>query len=299
MKPSARGPDNAWKCQQCLLAGTKLWRLVSTVPKQRRERLISLLSERPWATRQAGARGMLGDFQARRKTTLAALKQADALIAPTAYARRILEAGGAPHGSIAVMPCGGSWDWTKDLYQTESSQLRIGFLGNVIPTKGVHLLIVAYQSLRAAGLPMQLQIWGDVSLAPEYYRTLRENAPSEVVWGGHYDRNDLARILSGLDVVVVPSIWHETQGIVIQEAFAAGLPAIVSADTSLTESVLPGESGLWFEQGSSEDLARQIRRLLDEPDLLDHLRAGIPVVRNIEEDVTYLRRIYARLAHPL
>jgi hypothetical protein len=46
-------------------------------------------------------------------------------------------------------------------------------------------------------------------------------------------------------------------------------------------------------------LARQFRRLLDEPGLLDHLRAGIPPVRSIEEDITFVRRIYARLTHLL
>jgi glycosyltransferase involved in cell wall biosynthesis len=294
------GPDSAWKCQRCLLGGTKLWRLTSIiVPPQFREQFYALLARSSCLTRRKGIRGMLGDLRARRRITMAALQKADVLIAPTAYARRILEAGGAPRGRIAVMPYGGSWGWTKELHRTRSSQLRIGFLGNVIPIKGVHLLIEAYQSLRAADLPVQLQIWGDVSLAPEYYRTLRQNAPPEVVWGGHYDRNDLVRFLCGLDVIVVPSIWHETQGIVIQEAFAAGLPVIVRADTSLTETVIPGENGLWFQQGSAEDLARQIRRLLDEPGLLDHLRAGIPPVRSIEEDITFVRRIYARLTHLL
>ena len=96
---------------------------------------------------------------------------------------------------------------------------------------------------------------------------------------------------------MVPSICHETQGIVIQEAFAAGVPALVSEGTSLTESVVPGENGLYFRRGSARDLERQIRRLLDDPALLPRLRAGIPAVRTIEEDVEYFCGLYGALVN--
>jgi glycosyltransferase involved in cell wall biosynthesis len=291
------GPESPWKCQQCLLQGTQLWRLTSgVVPRPVRQRFFRLLARSSWATRQRSARGMLGDLQARRQTTMAALEAADALVTPTTYARRILEAGGAPPGRILVMPYGSTWAWTKDLRRTEASHLRVGFLGNLFPFKGAHLLVAAYKSLRAAGFPLELQIWGDGSVAPDYYETLRRGAPDEIVWGGLYSRADLARILGGLDVIVVPALLHETQGIVIQEAFAARLPVIVSAGTSLTESITPEVNGLLFQQGSSQDLARQLRRLLDEPALLERLRAAVPPVRSIEEDVRELGGIYCRLA---
>jgi glycosyltransferase involved in cell wall biosynthesis len=287
------GPDSPWKCQQCLLAETKLWRLTAKIlPQLYLQRFYTLIARSSWITRQKGVRGMLGHLERRRRITLAALDAADALITPTAYARRVLESGGAPSGRISVMPYGGTWNWREGLRRTESSRLRIGFLGNVLPTKGVHILVEAYKSLRDATLPADLQIWGDASLSPDYARSLQEDAPEEVLWGGRYSRGDLAHILSQLDVIVVPSIWHETQGIVIQEAFAAGLPVIVSAGTSLTESVVPEKSGLYFDQGSAEDLARQLRRLLDEPPLLQQLRAGVPEVRPMGDDVRELCSIY-------
>lgn len=287
------GPDSPWKCQQCVLAGAKPWRFISSViPPTYQEGFISRLSRLSPATRLNGFRGMLGDSQARRRSTLAALEAADTLITPTIYARRILETAGVPESRITVMPYGSSWTWIERLHRTEASQLRIGFLGNVLPIKGVHVLITAYRTLYSADLPVTLQIWGDTSLAPDYYHALRQEASRDVVWGGRYTRADLADILSNLDVIVVPSVWHETQGLVIQEAFAAGLPVVVSAGTSLTESVTPDKNGLYFEQGSADDLARQLRRLVDEPDLLPHLRSGIPPVRAIAEDVRQLLETY-------
>lgn len=292
------GPDSAWKCQKCLLAGSKLWGILSkVVPEPYQERVCKLMTKASWITRQRGVRGLLGDLEARRSVTKTALEVADALITPTAYARAILEAGGAPgNGRIEVMRCGGTWTWAKDLRRTEASHLRIGFLGNVMRTKGVHVLVEAYRLLRDAALPVELQVWGDTSHDPDYQQSLRRKAP-EALWGGRYARSNLAHILSGLDVIVVPSVWHETQGIVIQEAFAAGLPAIVSADTSLTESVTHEGNGLYFEQGSAEDLARQIQRLMDDPALLLRLREGIPAVRGIEEDLQQLLHSYRTLVH--
>jgi glycosyltransferase involved in cell wall biosynthesis len=161
-------------------------------------------------------------------------------------------------------------------------------------TKGVHVLVDAYQLLRESDLPLELQVWGNTDYAPDYYESLRRRAP-EVEWGGRYRPSELARILSGLDVIVVPSVWHETQGIVIQEAFAAGLPVIVSAGTSLTESVSPERNGLYFQQGSAEDLALQMRRLIDDPTLLPRLQEGVPVVRNIEQDVRHMLGVYCTL----
>ncbi len=227
--------------------------------------------------------------------TLAALEQADALITPTHYARHILEANGVPRDRIQVMPYGGSWGWIDAIHRTEADHLRVGFLGNVIPTKGVHVLIEAYKRLRDGGAPVELQIWGDISLEPDYYQRLRRDAPEDVLWGGRYQSSDLARILSQLDVIVVPSVWHETQGIVIQEAFAAGLPVLVSDNTSLVESVVHGKNGLHFQQGAAADLAFQIRRLLDESALLPTLQAGIPPVRDIQEDVRFISHIYRSL----
>jgi glycosyltransferase involved in cell wall biosynthesis len=290
------GPESAWKCQKCLLAQTKAWRLASRfMAESTRKATFGALAKRPWATRQRGLRGLLGDLARRRRTVLAAVDAADALVAPTAFAREQLEHHGVPAGRILVKPYGNQIDWAGQVERKGAEHLRVGFLGNVIPIKGVHVLVEACGRLQEEEREIALQVWGDTTLAPGYYRSLREHSPEGVVWGGRYERDDLARILGDLDVVVVPSIWYETQGIVIQEAFAAGLPVIVSDGTSLTETVDHDLNGLHFELGSASDLARQLRRLLDEPDLLTALQAHVPPVRTIDRDVSEYTQLYADL----
>lgn len=58
--------------------------------------------------------------------------------------------------------------------------------------------------------------------------------------------------------LVVPSIWYETFGLVVVEAFAAGLPVIASRIGALAAIVADGRTGLLFEPGDAQDLARKI-----------------------------------------
>ena len=60
---------------------------------------------------------------------------------------------------------------------------------------------------------------------------------------------------------------------------------IASRIGGIPETVRHEVNGLLFEPGDAADLARQIRRLIDEPGLLDRLRAGCDVPRTLDDDV--------------
>jgi hypothetical protein len=60
----------------------------------------------------------------------------------------------------------------------------------------------------------------------------------------------------------------------------------------MAEAVKHGTSGLLFERGNKKDLAIQIRRILEEPELLHILRHGIPAVKGINEHVAELEVLY-------
>jgi glycosyltransferase involved in cell wall biosynthesis len=64
----------------------------------------------------------------------------------------------------------------------------------------------------------------------------------------------------------------------------------------MAEMVEHGRNGLLFPPGDARALERALRRLVDEPLLLDRLRAGIGPVRSLEEDAAWTREQYRRLA---
>jgi len=113
---------------------------------------------------------------------------------------------------------------------------------------------------------------------------------------GPFQRSELARVLADIDVLVVPSLWDEPYGLVVQEAFAAGTPVIGSRVGALPESITHESNGLLFEVGNVEDLSLQMTRVVSEPGLLAKLRAGIRPVKTIEQEVSDLLEIYQQLA---
>ena len=114
------------------------------------------------------------------------------------------------------------------------------------------------------------------------------NNPS-ILFRGGYNRQQLPDILADIDVVVVPSIWYENAPLVIQEAFAADIPVITTNLGGMSETVTHDVNGLLFERNDSDDLARQLRRVIDEVDLLEKLTGGIPPVRKFQDSPLNLK----------
>lgn len=64
--------------------------------------------------------------------------------------------------------------------------------------------------------------------------------------------------------LVFPSLCYETQGLVVLEAAAHGVPAIVSDICAAREAVIDGKTGFWFEGGNVDDLTKKLQLLADD-----------------------------------
>ena len=102
-------------------------------------------------------------------------------------------------------------------------------------------------------------------------------------------------MLSGIDVLVVPSVWYDFP-LVIPSAFATKTPVVATNLPGMNEWVRHEVDGLLFERHDAVGLASGIRRLLDEPGLLDRLRANIPPVKTLEEYAAESVDLYASLS---
>ena len=150
--------------------------------------------------------------------------------------------------------------------------LRIVYVGVLLPHKGAHVLIDALKGIPAERI--HASFYGaEVAGRKAYVDQLRKAAAGlSVHWGGVYKRSALQAILAEHDVLVMPVIWEETFSLVIREALQAGLPVIAARRGALPEIIEDGRNGLLFEPEDAADLRRCLRRLLDEPELLDRLK---------------------------
>jgi len=146
------------------------------------------------------------------------------------------------------------------------------------------------------GSKFSLSIYGNLQSMPAYGDQLRTMAANmaNVRFPGTYTHDQSADVFANIDVLVVPSLWYDFP-LVIYEAFATGTPVIATNLGGMAEAISHEASGLLFKPGDVEDLARQLRRILEEPDLLERLQAGIPPVKTIDEGVIEFEAIYRDL----
>lgn len=129
------------------------------------------------------------------------------------------------------------------------------FIGKLIPKKRPYdflkALEIAYKDFpKIFGL-----IVGDGPLHSKLeIFSKRENLP--VRFTGFLNQTQIPKAYTVSDVLVLPSDERETWGLVVNEAFASGIPAIVSDRVGCTpDLILPGETGEIFPCGDIEKLA--------------------------------------------
>ena len=96
------------------------------------------------------------------------------------------------------------------------------------------------------------------------------------------------------DYLLIPSRWWENSPVVIQEAFAAGLPVICSGIGGMAEKVKDGVSGLHFRVNDPVDLARVILAGANST-LHEKLRTNLPSPFGAEEMARRYLSVYATL----
>jgi glycosyltransferase involved in cell wall biosynthesis/GT2 family glycosyltransferase len=222
------------------------------------------------------------------------LRQADVLISPSRFLRDRMAALGV--SGIRVLPFGHDPVAPPARKPDAEDGLRVGFVGTLVPSKGAHVLARAFRDL--ADRRLRLRIHG--GFAPYHGDTGYEARLRDVLGPladdalrGPFAHSRLNEVLAEIDVLVVPSIWEENAPLVVQEAFLAGVPVVVSGHGGLAEAVRDGIDGLHFRPGDAADLGRALRRLADDPVLRRRLAAQAPRVPTMDEHIGGLTALYA------
>lgn len=159
--------------------------------------------------------------------------------------------GGLPPEKIVVKPNFVEWTEPLDAPHAEGGR-KCGFLfvGRLSSEKGISTLA------RAASRLDENISFRVVGGGPEEL-TLKDVRGVTLV--GSLDGNGVRREMMNAIALVMPSIWYENFPRTLVEAFACGLPVIVSKLGALAELVADGVTGLHFDPGNGDDLSEKLR----------------------------------------
>lgn len=162
--------------------------------------------------------------------------------------------------------------------------LRLGYLGTLIPSKGLDVLVRAVCELPPGAV--ELHVHGNVvSYHGDDGFLTRAFAPVQpvhsVTWHGPYHTDDLPEILATVDVVAQPALWEETYGLTVREALAAGRPVLVSRIGGLQEAFTDGVGGRILPPGDVSAWRDTLAELAADPQKVAEMgrqaRAEAPV----------------------
>lgn len=188
-----------------------------------------------------------------------ALTQAEAVLAVSEPFAAIYRDCGAPN--VTAVPNGVSDLPTAARCPGPDGKIRLGFVGGLARHKGYDLIRIAIECRPYRNLLLQVidhamhqgeirhERWGDV---PVEFRP-------------KWPQDGVGDLYGQIDVLLAPSVWPESYGLVTREALHSGCWVIASDRGSIGECVTPGRNGFVVDVSSADGLADALAQVDGDP----------------------------------
>jgi len=229
----------------------------------------------------------------RRRIARRAFRRADALVMGSRFIEQSLRSRGWIGRGQDARVIGYGVSVERSAGKNEAARpLRFGFIGSILPHKGVHVAVEAFRGIDPARA--RLEIWGARGADRAYDRALDALASSAVAFRGRFPGDRKEEILSSFDVLLVPSLGYESFGLAPREALRRGVPVIVSRRGALEEVFRPGvpPAGAFVEPDDAAALRTIVETLIADPAVLDRWRSAIPAVKSMDEHAREIDAVY-------
>lgn len=257
-----------------------LWLLNRRLRRRARCPIVTLVHLlRSSEPRRAGTRRLTAAIERRYFATV------DGAIYNSRATREAVHAlAGRPVPGIVAYPGGDHLDAALDgalggeplAERAARGPLRVLSVANVVPGKGLDVLVEALLRLPPGGwrLTVAGSLTRDAAWAAELRRRIeRAGVADAVELLGAVPGEGIPALLAASHVMAVPS-RYEALGIAYLEAMRFGLPVVATAAGGAREVVSHGETGFLVAPGDVEALARHLRALAADRELLARLGAA-------------------------
>jgi len=175
---------------------------------------------------------------------------------------------GLPRHRMRYLPYALDLERYAEYSKIESTgPLRIAYLGQIAPHKGVHILIEALAAMDAS-LRKQLHVTlHGAATAAQHARfgpalaSRIQEAGLDIAMPGPFPPHEVARVLSACDLVVIPSLWIENLPLVLLHARACGLPILASAVAGIRGFIDHGKDGYLIPPAQAPAWTKALERL--------------------------------------
>jgi glycosyltransferase involved in cell wall biosynthesis len=128
------------------------------------------------------------------------------------------------------------------------------FIGRLTPEKNPILLAKVAQKMQ-----LPVMFIGDGPCSKE----IQEIYP-EAILTGWINSDEVQQYMQEAKCLVLTSSWYETQGMVVAEAAAKGIPAVVPSTCAASDYIIDGHNGLIFTSQDMDDLTEKLSKFNDK-----------------------------------
>jgi glycosyltransferase involved in cell wall biosynthesis len=179
------------------------------------------------------------------------------------------------------------------------------FCGQIIPRKGVDILIRSFDALIRAGLPARLLLVGRRADLDRMLGLASPATRERISYQGFVDPIDLPELFAKAHVFVLPS-RHDGWGVVVNQAIAAGLPVICTdAVGAGLDLVKDGVNGFRIPADDTERLIEAMKFFIEDRQSRSDFGAASRTLaeewtpqRGAEKWLAVLRKVLVQDAHP-
>ena len=186
-------------------------------------------------------------------------KNVDAFITLTEFQKEKMIQFGIPEASLFVKPH--FFENPPEPLAWKQRESKVIFIGRLYNAKGIHILIDSWKKWGKDAMP--LEIIGDGPMKNELMRAAgTSDAARSISFLGNLPHAEAMKRLSSAKLLILPSLCFEGFPMVVQEAYAYGVPVSASNIGSLPHLITENRTGALFAPGNTESLLASVQRLL-------------------------------------